>query len=151
MELRVPQSPPQKPRAPNPVLDKISEILNRPPSARERKIQDCFNKKKTELDQARERFRNGAGRRILVQGAIGGGRGVVMGAVGGGVAGGAFFGVGAVPGAILGGVVDGVLGAGAGAGVLSGGFVVEPARRAYYNSNYNRALEQAKADCNAQF
>ena len=59
-----------------------------------------------------------------------------MGAIGGGAAGGEFFGVGAVPGAALGAVVGGIFGAAG--GVITGGLIVEPARRFLYNNfDYN--------------
>jgi len=119
-------------------------------SDRERNRKVCFESKKRDIDAARDKFRGGAGKRILTHAAIGGARGAIGGAIGGGAAGGAFFGVGAVPGAVLGGVVGGIFGAAG--GVIVGGLVVEPARWFLYdNFDYNGALQQAKKYCDAQY
>jgi hypothetical protein len=119
-------------------------------SDRERNRKACFESKKRDIDAAREKFRAGAGKRILTQAAIGAGRGAIAGGVGGAAGGGAFFAVGAVPGAVLGVVVGGIFGAAA--GVITGGLFLEPARRFLYNNfDYNGALQEAKKYCDAQY
>lgn len=117
---------------------------------REKNRRSCFESKKGEIDAAREKFRAGAGKRILTQAAIGAGRGAILGGFGGAAGGGAFFGVGAVPGAVLGVVVGGIFGAAG--GVITGGFFLEPTRRFLYNNyDYDGALQQAKKYCDAQY
>jgi hypothetical protein len=114
-------------------------------------IKSCFEWKKRQIDQDREKFRANTGKRLLFGLAFGGLRGAATGAIYGAGVGGTAAGVPtAGVGAPLGAVAGAVVGANAGAftGVV-GALIIEPLRRGpiYDRMTYMPNLHRAMKDC----
>jgi hypothetical protein len=115
---------------------------------RNKKVQDCMARKKTEADKARSQFQKNVDKRVLRRMARGAVIGGVRGAIFGAGAGAAELGVGAVPGAIFGATVGSISGAGGAA--ISTIFLEPLAQFRYDYFTYQPALDRAAIGCAAE-